>query len=101
MNQKIREARSLPQAIWKFPPKTKIEVRWGERENRLIGELKAVREEKAKELAIHPSLMATNAMLEALVKKAPRNEESFRGAGVFLPWQADLLAEGFLKVLTK
>lgn len=101
LNKLIREARTLPQAVWKFPPKGKPDYAWGEKENRLIGALKTAREEKAKALAIHPSLLATNAMLEALVKKAPRTDEAFRGAGVFLPWQADLLAEEFLKVLTK
>ena len=79
--------------------------------DRLIGELKVVREEKAKELAIHPSLLATNAMLEALVKKVNSGEPAFsaiggpasggRGAGIFLPWQADLLSEEFLKILIK
>ena len=42
-----------------------------------------------------------NAMLEDLVKKNPRSDESLRAAGIFLPWQADLLTEEFVKILTK
>ena len=61
--------------------------------------LKKEREKIGAELKIQPSLLATNAALEVLTLKSPRTRQDLENLGLLLPWQTELLADSFLKVL--
>ena len=63
--------------------------------------LKEEREKIAGTLKIHPSLLATNALLEALTAKLPKTREEMQELGGLMPWQAEILAVDFLKILSQ
>ena len=60
--------------------------------------LKSVREKKALELKLHPSLLSTNAMLEAVILAKPKDTEALQKLGLLLPWQIDVVGEEFVRV---
>ncbi len=61
--------------------------------------LKKERERIGSDLKIQPSLLATNAVLEMLALHSPHTRQDLEKLGLLLPWQSDILAESFLKVL--
>ena len=61
--------------------------------------LKTEKDKIALELKIQSSLLATNAELEALVSAWPRDRAALEATDLLLPWQTDILAESFLKIL--
>ncbi len=99
LNRLIQDARQAPQAVYWLPPKIGPRPKWGEEENKKFLLLKAEREKIAKELNIHPSLLTTNAMLEAALLSKPRDPQALLATDPWLPWQVDLVADSFLKVI--
>ena len=105
LNALLERADRLPQAVLESAPSaTKRggfggKKRWTDRESRILGELKAVRDKHAAELKIHPSLIATNAVLETLASEKPRHASAFKSVGL-LPWQIDIAGEDLLKKLS-
>lgn len=61
--------------------------------------LRKIREELAKELKFQPSLLATNYVLENFAVECPANKEAMRELGSLMAWQAEIIAEPFLKAL--
>jgi ribonuclease D len=100
INRVIRDSEDLPQVQFTQAERTKVKRRWTDQETKLLTELKALREKKALELKIHPSLIATNATLEALAVAKPRSREALEAAGVLLPWQIETIEDELLKVLS-
>ena len=100
LNRLIEEAKSLPPAVYTEKRKRAGEkIKWGAKENEKLTALKTERERLAKELHLTPSLLATNATLEKLLQKPPQNERELSDRNYLMSWQAELVAEGFLKIL--
>ena len=99
LNQLIQEALEMPQAVWWSPPKPVNRPKWGEPENKKLLLLKSERERIGKELNLHPSLLATNAMLEALILAKPQDPQAILLAEPWLAWQVELVGESFLKIV--
>ncbi len=100
LNRILKEADSLPQAAFWQAPKPTNRPKWGEPENKKLLLLKAEREKIGKELNIHPSLLATNAILEALILAKPQTRAALLSLDPLLPWQVDLIADSFLKIVS-
>ena len=99
VNQILRTAAGLPQAQWQYPERTKPKKRWTEQDSKILGVLKVVREKLAADLKINASLVATNAVLEALAEAKPRESEELKKMDILLDWQIDVAGEEFLKAL--
>ncbi|MBI3251713.1 MAG: HRDC domain-containing protein [Candidatus Omnitrophica bacterium] len=98
LNALIQKMDTLP-APKPFLAKHKTPYKkWGEKENKILDELKAQRQILASELNIHPSLLANNASLETVITASPKNGEDLRRAGCLLPWQAEVFGGKILKV---
>jgi ribonuclease D len=63
--------------------------------------LKRIREQVAREVSLDPSLVAPNALLEAIASARPTDRESLLDVPGIRHWQADLLATPILSILTK
>lgn len=100
LNKVVRDALELPQAVWWSPPKPAHRPKWGEPENKKLLLLKAERERLGKELNIHPSLLATNATLEDIILARPRDAQGISKIEPLLPWQVEIIAESFLKIIS-
>ncbi len=99
LNTLLTRAAELPQAVLELSARTKPKVRWSEKETKIMGELRTARDEHAKTLAILPSLIATNSVLETVAIQKPKDVEALRFLGAMLPWQIEVTGEDFLKVL--
>lgn len=99
INALLKRASELPQAVLELSPRTAPRVRWTEKETKLLGDLKTARDKHAKELAILPSLIATNSTLEAIAIQKPKDIQALEGIGVMLPWQIEVAGEDLLSVL--
>lgn len=73
--------------------------KWGNTEAQKLIDMKAEREKKGLELKIHPSLLATNAVLESLASEPPATREAFERIDLLMPWQKTLMGDVFLKIL--
>lgn len=99
LNAVIREAWDAPAAHFQTKPPAKHK-RWTDRMHRHYLKLKELREAKAKELKIQPSLLGTNATLEAIVSAAPGNFEALSTLSFLMPWQIDVMGDDILSVLS-
>lgn len=99
VNRVLRHAFTLPPADMNCPPKVKGRKRLDAKENQIVTELKTEREVLGKELKIHPSLVATNAVLETLAIERPKDLEEMTRLECLLPWQIELAGARFLGVL--
>ncbi len=99
LNALIKRADSLPQAVMELPARERPKQRWGDRESKLLTELKTVRDKYAAELKISASLIATNTVLETLAMEKPK-EISELGSKGMLPWQVEIAGEDLLKKLS-
>jgi len=100
LNRLTKEARHLPGAVYVEKKRSSGEKRkWSAKEDEKLAALKSERERLAKELKLHPSLLATNAVLEKLLQHPPKNETELAGMNCLMSWQVELVAEGFLKIL--
>ncbi len=97
INKLIRDAQNLPQAEYRLPERTKPRIRWTEKDSKILNDLKAVREKLAGELKVHPSLIATNAILEAVVLAKPKTIEDIEKKDLLLPWQIEAAGEALLQ----
>ncbi len=61
--------------------------------------LKEVRNAKAKELNLDPSILSSNWMLEAIAGRAPKTREELEQTERWMKWQTDILGAGFLEAL--
>lgn len=98
VNRVIVDARVMPQQLF---PERKPSYRRKPPQNfkELLGVLKQTREEIAKELNIHPSIVATNNILETVIVEPPQSKEEMGKVEGVLPWQAEILYDVFAKTL--
>jgi ribonuclease D len=64
-----------------------------------LNQLRAVRDAKAKELQLEPSILAPNAILESIAGKNPQNVEELAKTERWLPWQSEVFGNEFLNAL--
>lgn len=95
LNALLKKALDLPQAVLELPKRNHLKKRWTDKESKLLTDLKTARDKQAAEFKIHASLIATNAMLEALALEKPKELSGLKDAG-FLPWQIETAGEDFL-----
>ena len=96
LNQMIAKAEKLPEAQYIRKPLIGKSRSWAEVSKKKLEHMKAEREKRALELKIHPSLLATNAVLEALSLALPVNKQSLEALDYLLPWQIDVMGDIFL-----
>jgi ribonuclease D len=75
------------------PPRPPFDPQFGPRLDRL----KAARHAIAEGLKLDPSILAPNAMLEAICRVDPRGPADFAKVERWLPWQTDVLGPAFLR----
>jgi len=97
----LKEASLMPASVYKRKPKPKLQSpkRWGNQEKKIFEALKAERNALASENGIHPSLLATNAVLEILTLEKPKTREAIIALECLLSWQIDLGGDRFLKAM--
>lgn len=101
LNQLIQRAVKLPQAIWSKKsggPKPKF---WSEEAKSKFALLKVERDKMGKALAMQPSLLATNAILETLALELPQTVEAIRQLGALMPWQVEVAGPAFLEIIKR
>ena len=99
INRLLKGAVSLPQAEYRYPERTKFKIKWTDADTEALTKLKSAREKMALDLKIHPSLLATNAALEALVLAKPKDKGSLATLNLLLPWQIESAGGEFLNAL--
>lgn len=100
LNRLIEKAKHAPPAVIQKPDFKKPRIIWSEKDSKILGQLKTVRDEEAASLQVLPSLIATNASLEAIVTAKPINLEDLEALGVFLPWQIKQVGRKMIQGLT-
>lgn len=99
-NRLLAEAATLPQAeFFQAPRGPHSKKKWGDKEEKQLTDLKAERQRIAAELKIQPSLLATNAVLETLILEKPENAAKVLESELLMPWQAEIIWDGFSKIL--
>jgi ribonuclease D len=97
LNALLREAMDHPQAVFTEAPRQPSK-RWTNADEKRLLLLKADRQSVAAELKIHPSLVATNAILEVVASKAPKSVEEIAALDLFMPWQIEVFGESILSI---
>jgi hypothetical protein len=97
LNALLKEAETSPEAIYTDAPRPPSK-RWTNADEKRLLLLKAERQVLGAELKIHPSLLATNAILEVLASKAPKTREELSGLDAMMPWQVEVFGERILSV---
>ena len=98
LNALLAKAQTLPQAVLELPERIFPRKRWSDRETKIFTELKTIRDKYAGELKIQPSLIATNAVLEALSIEKPKELSVLKEKGM-LAWQIELAGRDLLEKL--
>lgn len=96
----IRQARSTPKSKWpalRQRSSSEYSVRDYKAE---VGALQAECARVAVELGITPSVLASRATLEKIVRTLPKNIDEMMACGPMMHWQAGLLAPKILPILT-
>lgn len=99
LNEVIQKARTLPQAVFTRKSGGQKPKSWSEESKQKFVLLKEERDKLGKELAIQPSLLATNATLERLAVELPKNAETLERLDCLMPWQLEVVGPRFLKIL--
>lgn len=100
LNRVIKEAEAHPQAVFENGPRPAERKRWTNEDAKHLLLLKAERQKLAESLKIHPSLLATNAVLEIVSAKAPKNAEELSRLDCLLPWQIEVFGVSILKAIS-
>jgi len=99
VNRALREAESAPLEQMVPPRRVFPRKKWGPQEEKRLTALKAEREKLAQELKMHPSVIATNAVLETLSVASNEDGRQQVMRETFLPWQIELVGSIFLKTM--
>ncbi len=99
INAILRDAETQPPAVFTAPEKSGKARRLRSAEEDKFARLKDERLKLSQALKIQPSVLITNSMLEAVVRSMPKDLESMKAIDGLLPWQAEVLAPHFVKIL--
>lgn len=97
LNAVLAEALHHAELRFTHKPREYSPRKWTEKQNQRLLRLKTERESLAKELKLHPSLLATNAILEVIAYEPPADKEAVRQIEILMPWQAEVLANSILE----
>ena len=100
VNRLVRAAEEKPVTVYTNAARSGERRKWGNSEEKKLLLLKAERQALGEELKVHPSLIATNAVLEIIACKNPRSAAEIDALGCLLPWQVEFLSERALKITT-
>ena len=100
LNHAIQKAKTMPQALFGRKAGGQKPKFWSEESKAKLALLKAERDKLGKELAIQPSLLATNAALEVLALELPKDAEALKKSVSLMPWQIETAGDQFLKVIS-
>jgi ribonuclease D len=92
----IRRVQSMESSSWPQPRTGRIPKPAGPTFDKLRTECARV----AEKLDIDPTLIANRRTLEIISRKEPRTTEDLISEGNMMRWQAELLAPGFLEIIT-
>ena len=95
----VKKASEISPETLQEPERQKTGKRFSNREKAILDSLKKERKALAEELKCDSSLIASNAVLERLVREYPSNIEELRSLKLLLEWQMNLVAERFLGIL--
>ena len=95
----LKRAWELPASEWPLPvPRGKRPI-YDPEFNRHLKQLRLVRDKVGETFQLEPSILAPQAMLEAIVLCKPKRLEDFALIQKWLPWQTKLLGQIFLDAL--
>ena len=96
--KKISESLNLPQNQLPIFPK-KIKSRIGNEVSERIKTLRVWRDRRAKEMDMAPDLICTNAQIEALAHRQPKNQKELKDIDVIRAWQRRLYGDEICEFL--
>ncbi len=99
INSTLKSAQEMPETLFVTADRAGKARRLRSSEEDKFGRLKEERLRLSKELRIQPSILATNALLEAMIRELPKDLEAMKAIEGILPWQAEVVAETFTKIL--
>lgn len=99
INAVLRDAEGMPETAYAAAEKSKGGRRLRNSEEARFARLKDERLRLSQKLKIQPSVLGTNALLEEIVRRMPKDLEALKTVDGILPWQAEALAPSFIKVL--
>ncbi len=97
LKQTIRRVQNLDPTDWPLPRTGRSPVPVGPQFEELRAECARV----AEELDIDPTLIANRKTLEKISRELPRKIDEMISVGKMMHWQAELLAPGFLEILSQ
>ncbi len=68
---------------------------------RILRNLKVVRDRKAAELELDPGFLMPNAVLKAVAKKKPRNMAEMQKSGLLKEWQLEIMGESLVEAIRR
>lgn len=95
----LQTAWSLPPEEWPEPPARGKRPPFDAYFIPRIEKLKAARDALARDLKLEPSILAPNAVLEAIAGRNPTALGEFVTIEKWLPWQGELLGKNFIEAL--
>lgn len=98
LNACFKKAETAEPVRFQYPPKTPRK-RWTNTDSSRFTALKTARQKVAEKLALQPSLVATNAVLEDIAALNPADPAALSACGRLLPWQVEQAGEAFLHAL--
>lgn len=101
LNSLLQKAAHLPPTRYTEAQSLRPRRKWHPSSQEKLEAMKKVREALGQELKIHPSLLATNAVLEDLAIASPKSIEALEALQCLLPWQAEVLGKNLLEILKK
>ena len=101
LEQAFLRAWKLPSSEWPDHPPRGKRPPYNPEFNARMDRLRAVRDARARELNLDPSLLASNAMLAAIASRNPKRLEDFMEIEKWLLWQTEILGRPFLEALNQ
>ncbi len=101
INGVLRAAEAQPPAVFTAAEKSGKARRLRSSEEEKFNRLKDERLKLSQALKIQPSVLITNSMLEAVVRTMPKDLASMKAVEGLLPWQAEMIAPSFVKILDR
>ena len=99
INEVLKRAELLPDTVFTAPEKSGKARRLRSSEEDKFGRLKEERLKISRDLRVQPSVLVTNSVLENIVRVSPQDVEGMKAVEGLLPWQAEVVAPCFVKIL--
>jgi ribonuclease D len=97
IEEALKRARALPDHSHKA--KKEVQKKKPRADKKILGELKSMRNQIAKDQKCEPSLLVSNGVMEKIAVSHPRQPQELKKLGFLRNWQFQILSEPFLKIL--